>query len=38
MRKYEIFSKHLYSAVFRHFFAVFLEFPTMTIFVVKNAN
>ena len=36
--KYEIFSKHLYSAVFRHFFTVFLEFPTMSIFFVKNAN
>ena len=38
MRKYESFLKHLYSAVFRHFLAVFLEFSTISIFFVKNAN
>ena len=38
MRKWEIYSKHVFSAVFRHSFAVFLEFSTISIFFVKNAN
>ena len=38
MRKWEICSKHVFSAVFRHFFAVFLEFSTISIFFVEDAN
>ena len=38
MRKWEICSKHVFSAVFRHFFALFIEFSTISIFFVEDAN